>query len=169
MLRIFRMTVACALLFTFTGCGRDVPVGVIDMLQVAKALGRDKVINEQLAEYKKQLGAKIGEERQKLGDSPSPEDLANLQRIATQKASQLLLKRRGELLLQFRNEVGPLARKIAKERNIQVLLVRNDMVLGIDPVADLTEMVIERMKSQPSPLAVPARTPSETPTTAPGS
>ena len=43
------------------------------------------------------------------------------------------------------------------------------LVLGIDPVADLTEMVIERMKSQPSPLAVPARTPSETPTTAPGS
>jgi Skp family chaperone for outer membrane proteins len=60
-----------------------------------------------------------------------------------QQAQQDLQKHRAELVAQFRDEIRPIARRVAQSRGLSVIVTKNDSVLyDFAPSADITEAVL---------------------------
>lgn len=170
-----------ALLFVLlSGCGNVTtggrspsPTAVVDLTVVAKALGRDEVMEAQLEDARKQLSSQLAElaeglkqrleeEKSKLPDKPTvEEDLkfqeslaeANLQlqetrALAQQKAQQVHIR----LVRQFREEVAAVAEPLARTCGASAVLVIDEGTLWFDPSADITDEVIAELRAAvPSP------------------
>lgn len=140
---------------------------VIDLDGVARGLGRDVVLREQLSSASKRLHGKLSdlasnlrerleEEKGKLGEQPSEaaqeafrkaagEARAELQRqeaLARQQTQRYQLR----LVKQFREEVLPVARRIAQARGARVVIIKSS-VLWYDPSTDITPYVVEAMRT----------------------
>ncbi len=171
------------------GCGSDEPqlgsVAILDLDAVAKRLGRDlemadslqqreSVLNQQLAvvqtSFQNELNEKQSEFGVELADDETQE-LLGLRRTANlklnsvrQKAQGNLARYRRSIVNQFREEAKPIARQIAEEKGVKIVLTKNDFVVfSFDSVIDITEEVIARMTAQKTNTAANSTKAKQTP------
>lgn len=192
MYKTIPMTLAATVLAMLVSCDGASPsagnVAMIDLQRVATALGRDQQMQDQVTQYRQEiretlknrfqdLEAKLTADRETAGKNPTDEQKAALERRrleanqayrreATEAERQRQIKE-FQLIEEFRAYVSPYARQIAKERGFTIVMIhRNDLVLAVDPAADITDAVIAQTTSG---LAPPASLPSPSPTTVPSS
>jgi Skp family chaperone for outer membrane proteins len=149
---------------------------------IAAELGRNAAIesevsafiadqNIKLNAFRDQLRANVEQETRKLASGSalteeSKQVLASLvqrsdaelnQSIAqAEKGAQLL---RQKLVLIFKDEVKPVARSIAKEQGMQIVMIKANGMLDIAPEAEISKMVVDKMLAMRSELAkdIPAK------------
>lgn len=165
-----QLLVVPVLLLLLAGCGgghSSGHVAVIDLDKIAAATGRDKLINERVQRYtkeqekaltklrddsraqidkqQKQLPANASDEaKQKLAALTQNLEQGLRQEIA--KAQQGAGQLRTQLAVDFRNEVEPVARRIAAQRGMDIVMIKQDALLYVDPQADITDAVIDDMQ-----------------------
>ena len=172
----FSLLVACAVMLTacdqLPARGSSGGVAVVDLNAVAKAIGRDEAINarmesarvdlnQQLTQIAGDLEQQLKDEQEKVGAAPKPDEqqqlqemavraqrqLAEKQQLAQQKATQFQL----ELVNEFRQQLAPVAEKVAKIRGADVVVVLDDSVLWFDSGVDITDEVIADLRANPLP------------------
>lgn len=169
--RVVRVVGAVVTVLVLSGCNfgkSSGGVAVVDLDAVAKALGRDAQINEQVQAFAKQEEAKLQELRseleqqvssagEKLGEDASAADKQSLSALvlnartqlsrelgqARQSAQQL----RQRLVRDFAIEVQPLARRAAEQRGLTVVMVKQPGLLVVMPEADITNAVIDALQT----------------------
>jgi len=153
-------------------------VALIDLDAVAKRLGRDVSIvqelkmaagplGEQLTAAQKEAREKFESFRQSLSARPTDADnqkLVDLERDLNlelqqkqQQAQQELNTKQATLINRFREEVRPVAMKIASDKGLGVVLLKSDaLVLGNEPALDITDDVVAELTrnggAPPQPL-----------------
>ena len=197
-MKISPLLLCTALAIVATGCERPAAqassapngtVAILDLDAVAKRLGRDVAIADQikaegetlasqLAKTKTELQSQLDSSAQALGDKPSDADKQKLVELGQslnarlqskqQEARQELSQKQLSLIQQFREEVKPIAQKIAAGKGMNTVLLRSDIVvLSADPSVDITDAVVAEMISsgKGSATATPGATasPSATP------
>jgi len=142
-------------------------VALVDLDAVAKRLGRDTAIvdelksagaplGDQLVSAQKDYQAQINSFKDSLGAKPTEADNQKLAELARklnvelqqkqQAAQQELGAKRAALVSKFREEVRPVAMKIASGKGLGIVLVKSDMVvLGSEPGLDITDDVVGEM------------------------
>lgn len=156
-------------------------VAVIDLDRVAQKLGRDVqmaqllqqrqvALNEQLTAIKVSYEQEISEKQSQFGSAPSQEQTqllstisqqagANLNRVQQQAKNDLNQHRAG-LIQQFREEVKPVARQVALERGLSLIVTKNDNVIfDFASAVDITNDVIQRMQQRPPQSNTPTSQP----------
>jgi Skp family chaperone for outer membrane proteins len=183
-----------------TGCNQSastsVPQGavaVIDLDAIASRLGSDKQIvdsiaqrqtslSQQLVDLAKSYTQQIEEKKKTLTEAPAEQaDVtvaswqkqanANLNKVK-QQAEADLKKHQATLIAQFREQIKPVARRVAQKRGLTVIVTRNDNVLyDVAPGADITDEVIaDLIAASPAASAAAAKplqaaaAPTEAPT-----
>lgn len=167
-MKSFRIFVLCISLLLLSACEfLGVPASnsvlIVDLNAIAKATGRQEImqkelefanlkLSEQLKLVASKLEENITEEKDKLGDSPSEDQKQQLTQLVTQAQKQLLDTKnlavqqstnfRSDLVLRFRNEVGEIAQKIASRSGSKLVLVSNHETIWFDPSADITGEII---------------------------
>jgi Skp family chaperone for outer membrane proteins len=152
-------------------------VALIDLDAVAKRLGRDVVISEQLkakndtlsdtlAKERDKLQGDLNKEQEALGTTPTEEQKAEFVKLGQGLNAQLQTKLQAareelntqqvDLVRQFREEVKPVAQKIAAKKSMNLVIVRSDIVvLSADATVDITDDVVADMitsgKGTPKP------------------
>ena len=139
-------------------------VAVIDLDAIAARLGSDKQIvdsiaqrqtslSQQLVDLAKSYNQQIEDKKKTLTEAPSEQaDVtvaswqkqanANLNKVK-QQAEADLKKHQATLIAQFREQIKPVARRVAQKRGLSVIVTKNDNVLyDVAPGADITEEVI---------------------------
>ncbi len=160
-------------------------VAVVDLDRVAKELGRDVLmandlktnqssLANQLAAVEKNAVEQLTQIKTELGESPADDQLKdfakktqnaqfnfnNLQKQAVAAIGQ----RRDFLVATFRQEARPVADKIAKANGANAVVTRNDAFLfSFDTTIDITDQVIAEMRSNPAKPAAPAASGPTTP------
>lgn len=174
--------------------GGRAAVAIIDLDAVARALGRDDVIAQQINVANQQLAGQLGQvatnlqqqvqarrdEYEVVGDE-AEQELQQLTAVANQRLQQTqqLARQRSAQFRQavinsFRNEVSPYAQKIATERGAVAVVTVATPMLWFDSEADITDEVIAEMRkagleqsSQPAASAPAAAPQTQTPAPAP--
>ncbi len=186
------MAAACLGLGILTGCNRPAgvaehgggAVAVIDLDAIAQRLGSDKQIvqsiasrqtslSQQLVDLAKSYNAQIAEKQKTLAEA-SPEKsevtVANWQKQANenlnkvkQQAEADLQRHQAQLIAQFREQIKPVARRVAQKRGLSVIVTKNDNVLyDFSPKADITEEVIADLISSSAAASAAAAKPLQT-------
>lgn len=143
-------------------------VAVIDLDRVARALGRDEVINqryqqsvtrmaEQLQGLQSNLITQITAEQEKLGEEATDEEKQGLNqfiRTADRKLKEARVRARNQevriradLVSDFREEVQPVARRAAAKRGFSVVMLNQANLLYFDTAVDITDAVIDDLQS----------------------
>ena len=173
------------------GCGNSTTpeqaqtgsVAVIDLDSVAKELGRDVEItrklktkqnelNGQLAALKnafltqiqakqKEFGTPLTEEQQKQLKAMQIETNYRLQQAQAQ-ARAAIANYRQQLVAEFRKEVLPHAQTVAKEKGFSTIVPKNDMIISVEPVAEIAGLVATEMKSKGLNYTAPAESTAST-------
>jgi len=142
-------------------------VALIDLDAVAKRLGREAAIirelqdagnpmGDQLTEARKELQAEFEKAKSDIGTKPTEADLQKLAELERnfntqlqqkqQQAQQELNAKRVALVNRFREEVKPVALKIAAAKSLGAVLIKTDMtVLANDPDIDITDAVVAEL------------------------
>lgn len=144
-------------------------VAVIDLDAVAAQLGRDTEITRQIKIKQDELNGKIAQaksvfinqiqtKQKEFGDEPTLEQKQQLQAMqvqanmtlkqAQQQAAQLLQNHRTLLIRAFRDQVTPYAKQIAAQKGMTTIVPKNDMIISVEPSAEISLAVAELMKSQ---------------------
>jgi Skp family chaperone for outer membrane proteins len=152
-------------------------VALIDLDAVASRLGRDKVITAQLkakndtlsdtlSKERDKLQSELNEKQQALGEKPTDEQKAEFVKLGQglntelqtklQTAREQLNAEQVDLVRQFREEVKPVAQKVAAKKGMNLVIVRSDIVvLSADATVDITDDVVADMitsgKGTPKP------------------
>ncbi len=151
---------------------------VLDLDAAAKRLGRDTAIlaelkeveaplREQLANSQKDFQEQIDTLKTSLGAKPSEagnQKLAELIRTLSQQfqqkqqqAQQELNTKRTALISRFREELKPVALKIATGKGLGIVQLKNDFaILANDPSLDITDEVVAELSSNASAASKPA-------------
>lgn len=162
------------------GCdqGSTGKVAVMDFGRVAQSVGALEEIQrilksiqarmeQNLSNMSKQLREEIEADEKKLAQGGTPEQKQELEkkkqaadqrlRQLTMSASEEMRRIERELFSKFRDEMRPIANRVAADRGMSIVVVRNDLILDLDPVSDITDQVIEAMlqerKNRPAPPA----------------
>jgi Skp family chaperone for outer membrane proteins len=155
-------------------------VAVIDLDAIASRLGSDKQIvdsiaqrqtslSQQLVDLAKSYTQQIEEKKKTLAETP-PEQAdvtvaswqkqanANLNKVK-QQAEADLKKHQATLVAQFREQIKPVARRVAQKRGLSVIVTKNDNVLyDVAPGADITDEVIaDLIAASPAASAAAAK------------
>ena len=168
--------------FTLAGCdrasfsGSKGGVALIDLDDVAKRLGRDAAIVQELKDAGGPLGAQLtaaqkeyqtqfDRSKDSIGTKPSDADAQKLAELARnlnvqlqqkqQEAQQELNAKRTTLVVRFREEVKPVALKIAASKGLGVVLLKSEAVLGTAPGLDITDDVVTELIRTSSASATP--------------
>jgi Skp family chaperone for outer membrane proteins len=142
-------------------------VAVIDLDAVAQQVGRnaemaellkqsETALNEQLQAAQKSYQDQIHAKREEYGERPTDEQLhqlAQLQRQANLNLNQArnqaesdLRIQRTQLINRFREEVKPVARAVAAERGLSIVVTKNDtVVFTYESSVDITAAVGEAL------------------------
>lgn len=159
--------------FTLTGCDRASFAGskggyaLIDLDDAAKRLGRDVAIvqelkdagdplSTQLAAAQKDSQADFEKFKESLGTRPTEADNQKLAEFGSklnlqlqqkqQQAQQELNAKRIALINRFREELKPVALKIASSKGFGGVLVKSDaLVLCNEPGLDITDEVVAEL------------------------
>ena len=152
-------------------------VAVVDLDRVAKELGRDvQMLNDlranqndlagKLSAIEKSAVAQLNELKSGLGESPEREqlqefaqkkqtaqvNLGNLQKQAVTAIGQ----RRDQLVANFRQEARPVVERIAKSQGANAVITRNETILfSFDNTIDITDAVVAEMRLAPPAAAPP--------------
>jgi Skp family chaperone for outer membrane proteins len=190
--------VCAALAFAVAACERPAAqtsstsngtIAILDLDAVAKRLGRDVAIADQLkaendtlvtqlGKTKDELQSQLDSSAQAIGDKPTDADKQKLVELGQslnarlqakqQEARQELSQKQLTLIRQFREEVKPVAQKIAAGKGMNTVLLRSDIVvLSADPSVDITDAVVAEMISSGKGTAAPSATASASPTATP--
>ena len=175
---IFSLLAVLALSLT-TGCdprssssSSSGGVALVDLEAVAKRLGRDTEIETelksageqlqtQLASAQKELQEEFTRLKEVVGETPSTEEnqkLADLGRDLNgkfqqkqQSARQEISNKRSELVMRFREEIRPVALRVASARGLNIVLVKSDIVVLANALdADITGDVIAELQGNPA-------------------
>jgi len=152
-------------------------IAVVDLNEIARGLGRDQQMQQavsqlheelqgQLARMKDDLNAQWQAKSQEYGANPTPEQQAELERLAENmrrhavaqqaKVQPVLVGETQQLVRRLREEVKPYARDIAKARGLTMVVPKNEnWLLTFDPSVDITADVVDAMKK--AGLAAPVR------------
>lgn len=143
-------------------------VAVIDLDAVAAQLGRDQQmlasINQQQAALQQQLTEaaraykqQIAERRQAAAAQQAPQGvtLAAFEQSAQarldqakQQAEQNLAAHQADLIRQFRDQIRPAVRRVARARGLSVVVTRNDSVLyDFTDAVDITDAVVAELQT----------------------
>ncbi|MEE4186018.1 MAG: OmpH family outer membrane protein [Gammaproteobacteria bacterium] len=193
-LRYCTLWLAAVAVSLLTGCGpqqgASAQVAIIDLSIVARETGQDVVIRQraeegineltnQLQQLAASLDQQLADEREKAGAAPSAEDAARLQQLtaqarqqvgqAQQQAQQQANDLEAELIEDFRQDLLPLAKQIAAERGLSLILSKDVFVFWVDEAVDITDAVVAAWQAQtPAPAtAEPAAAVSPEPAPAP--
>jgi Skp family chaperone for outer membrane proteins len=159
-------------------------VAIVDMDEVAKQLGSDVALtneinsgqsslNQQLRNVQADLQEKLRKKQQELDARPvsdlSKADVKKQQLGEYEKELSLQMNRardtaqielnayRQKLLLSFREEVAPAAKDAAAERGLGVVITKNDTVLlAYDDAHDITSAVVAKLRANRSAAATAA-------------
>lgn len=156
-------------------------VAVVDLDKVAKELGRDVQMANDLRQNQSILVSKLSEIEQNaveqlskmkadLGEAPADDkkaEFAQKQQNAVvnfnniqKQAVTAIGQRRDFLVATFRQEARPVAEKIAKANGANAVMTRNDAFLfSFDNTIDITDAVIAEMRSLPKAAAPAADAP----------
>lgn len=170
----------------FTNTPQSGRVAIVDLDEVAKRLGQDKEMTEELqsevgklqtglAQVQNTAVQKLQQERAKLGETYSNEEAqqflktknaVQLQLNQIQQRAQLQLNQsRQQLISDFRKQTQPVAAKIAKEKGFDTVVTRNDtVVFSFDESVDITEDVIKLMSAEMPARPVKAKPAASTTT-----
>jgi len=176
------LLMACLLL---VGCGEGGASGsgtggtaMIDLEQVAEEIGWSELIERQFNEQEEQvrsrlmnMQAQLSNEIEELvkavGDEPTPEQRARI--VQRQREAEIRFRQevfrtdqeraeaREGLLMMFREQVRPVADRVARLQGYGMVVVRHDGILSYRHEVDITRAVIAEMKS--SGLTAPASLP----------
>ena len=169
-MNVFRFTIVALTTLLLIGCklpGLDNQVAVVDMNSVAKALGRDDAIvnnvktandklNQQLEKITADVHKQLEAEKEKLGAKPSKQkeqefvqlvqkannQLSQTKQVAIQKSQQI----QNSLVRGFRNEVSAASKTIALKKGFLTVVAINDGLLWTDSSVDITNDVITEMR-----------------------
>ena len=168
---------------TLTGCDHSPlsrtkgGVALIDLDDIAKRLGRDVAIvqelkdaggplGDQLTAAQKEYQTQFDRSKDSIGTKPSDADSQKLAELARnlnsqlqqkqQQAQQELNTKRASLVTRFREEIKPIALKIASSKGLGAVLLKSDgVVLAAEQGLDITDEVVAEMirtgSSTPSP------------------
>jgi Skp family chaperone for outer membrane proteins len=142
-------------------------VAILDLQAVAARLGRSDEMKEVLSERGEELQSKLstlkGDLQTKLDQKSKeieeangvadPKKLAQLQQDARGELNRALQQAQGELqkearrtVMRFREEVKPVARRVARDRGLQIILTKNEaVVFEYDSAVDMTDAVVGEM------------------------
>ena len=190
-------TIAVSLLFVLlsTGCDMLAPppapvvqpepsvpgVVFVNLTAVAKAVGQDEFLKNQIAAANNTLSQQLNtiagklnkqleEEKGKVAGEPADADVKRLQKLnvqARQRLQQVQQEARTKaqqfragLVKKFVDEIRPLAQKAATERGAAAVQVTGAAVVWVDPAFDITDAVIAALvakrKNDP-PAKAPAQ------------
>ncbi len=168
-------------------------VAIVDLSEVARRLGRDQEmvesikgqatnLNQQLVNAEQSAKDQLGAMLKQIGETPTTEDsqkFANAKRSAQiqlvqfrKQAEARVGQHQQQLVAKFRDDAKPFVDKIAKERGITTVVVKNEaVVFSFDETVDITDEVVALMSvGQPvkaATQAIPATaTPQAQPTPA---
>ena len=181
------MFVLCAMLM---GCQRENPntagnqVAVVDIEQIARATGFDKILNEQLGKLNTELGnelqklqsdirTQLKQKQEALGKTPTDQEKQEFNKLSTeldQKYRQQLNNAQDQtnqmhamLVGQFRQQMEPAIQTIAAKRGFQIVLSKNESIIIVQPAADITQDAIALLGQQQnvSQPVLPAKLPAD--------
>jgi Skp family chaperone for outer membrane proteins len=73
-----------------------------------------------------------------------------------QKAKSDLNQHRVQIVQQFRDEIKPIARQVASEKGLSIIVTRNEtVVFDFTSAVDITEDVVRKMQERPSTSGAP--------------
>jgi Skp family chaperone for outer membrane proteins len=160
-------------------------VGVVDLDLVAKRLGRDlemeslvqerlTTINGKLTNLRNSLRRLYDERKESYGAEPTEEQKKELLAMQDRMEVQLAEARRnGEselvvykqaLVNQFREQAKPVLKEVAADRGLSIVVPKNDgLLLTIDPGAEITDAVADKMLAAQPPKAEKVARAADTP------
>ena len=173
MMRIFKFSLVAASAFLLCSCNQPPGSGgtnavVVDLDAVARAMGRDTLIDKRVEQATQTLNAKLIEaaanmekefkkQQTEFGTSPTDEQRGKLKQTAQkiqeniqnnkENATQARQRVRLEQIQIFRNEVKAIASRLAAKRQASLVMVANQDVLWFTPSSDITAAVIAEMRS----------------------
>ncbi len=143
-------------------------VAVLDLDVVATAIGRDKVITEQVLSFAKEeeeklmrlqseLQQQVSSANEKLGEAAGEEEKQSLNSMVVQARTQLTRELgqarqsaqqlRLQLVREFAIEVQPVARRAAESRGLTIVMVKQPGLLVVSPEVDITDAVIDSLQA----------------------
>jgi len=179
MMRMFKFSLVALSAVLLCSCNQPSGSGgtnavVVDLDAVARAMGRDTLIDKRVEQATQTLNSKLIEaaanmekelkkQQTEFGTSPTEEQRGKLKQTAQkiqeniqsnkEIAGQARQRVRLEQIQIFRNEVKAIAARLAAKRQASLVMVANQDVLWFTPSSDITAAVIAEMRS---PAAAPA-------------
>lgn len=144
------LSLFCASLFLGCGSGAG-PEGtgglaVVDLDQVAAELGRDAKIKEALLRRE----AELNQQFNLVGRGGFPLSESDRLRVRQEMAAF-----RRTLINDFRNEIKPIAQKIASERGLSIVVPKNEgLLLSFEPGVEITSAVVDEMRRNTPPAQI---------------
>lgn len=174
--------IAC--LVAVVGCGSSEParVVVIDLEAVARSMGRDDLILQQLANANQQLAEQVNqiasqlqsalvEEKGRLESEEGEQGQSRLQELIRQAnleldqikllAQQRSLQVREALLQQFYAEIRPAVAEVARRHGARAAVTTGSSLVWFEPSIDITGEVIAKLRAEPPVKPAPAAPPPE--------
>ena len=118
-----------------SGCGQNKNVGVIDVEKVVTESPKIKVMNEELMAKHKEIEEKLNADKTTLSEA----DFNNAKQAADTEFTAL----RKDLSGKMETEIKTNLEKIAKERNLSVIIKKNVTVQG---GVDVTDEMITKLQ-----------------------
>ena len=146
-----------------------ISVAILDLSRVAEETGMASKMQETLQSVQQQLGEQLEQTRQKarqrvqslaqdMGENPTQKqqqafarEQANLQAAlnrAQQRAQQGFTGLRGQLSARFGDAVRPIAREIARQRGMEVILLAGGNLYDHDDSVEITDAVLSKVEQQ---------------------
>lgn len=155
-------------------------VAVIDLDEVARLLGRELTIkqsltahetslNQQLETLRVSYANQLNQRKQELPEQPADGELAQVQAFEQQAVKQIqqarqqaqndLLTQKNNLISAFREEVKPIASRVASTKGLSLVVSKNDTFLfAFDSAVDITKEVVAQMQATaPAATVEPAK------------
>ncbi|MBL4702656.1 MAG: OmpH family outer membrane protein [Phycisphaeraceae bacterium] len=142
-------------------------VAIVDMQQIARAVGFDQALNQQLTQFNQQVGQRLQQlqssirsqlelKQKELGQKPTRDQLAEFQKLSAQLDNQYrqeLSKAQQEsdqfhttLVGQFRQKVDPIIQSVAKDHGLDIVISLSESIVMVSPEADITADVLTWLK-----------------------
>ena len=118
-----------------SGCGQNKNVGVIDVEKVVTESPKIKVMNEELMAKHKEIEEKLNTDKTTLSEA----DFNNAKQAAETEFTDL----RKDLSAKMETEIKTNLEKIAKEKNLSVIIKKNVTVQG---GVDVTDEMIAKLQ-----------------------
>lgn len=118
-----------------SGCGQNKNVGVIDVEKVVTESPKIKVMNEELMAKHKEIEEKLNTDKTTLSEA----DFNNAKQAADAEFTAL----RKDLSAKMETEIKTNLEKIAKEKNLSVIIKKNVTVQG---GVDVTDEMIAKLQ-----------------------